>query len=98
MKLAQSVCVASHRGMPPPLPHLQQTTVRVLCPLQVDFVAVDSVAALLPRAELEGVIADQQVMMDRHITMKVLSIRVGVRVVFDTKILPRFVVYFSLPS
>lgn len=28
---------------------------------QVDLVAVDSVAALLPRAELEGVIGDQQV-------------------------------------
>jgi recombination protein RecA len=29
--------------------------------MQVDLVAVDSVAALLPRAELEGVIGDQQV-------------------------------------
>lgn len=33
----------------------------MLCSFQVDLVAVDSVAALLPRAELEGVIGDQQV-------------------------------------
>lgn len=35
----------------------------VLCHavVQVDLVAVDSVAALLPRSELEGVIGDQQV-------------------------------------
>lgn len=32
-----------------------------VCCVQVDLVAVDSVAALLPRAELEGVIGDQQV-------------------------------------
>lgn len=33
----------------------------VLVLLQVDLVAVDSVAALLPRSELEGGIGDQQV-------------------------------------
>ena len=47
--------------------HMPLTTPAAVCWVllcsthQVDLVAVDSVAALLPRAELEGVIGDQQV-------------------------------------
>jgi RecA/RadA recombinase len=41
--------------------HTQTHTHTHACLCQVDFVAVDSVSALLPRAELEGAMGELQV-------------------------------------